>query len=320
MLILYEILVISTVKTYSKSEGLNMIGNTPLICIDEEYNIWAKLETHNVTGSVKDRMVDYICDNALTEGLIDPGMTCLVEATSGNTGIALASYAASMGCDCKIIMPCNMSEQRKDMIRAMGAEIIETGPNQFKEAIEIKNKMIRPEFSKRKGEFGDIYFSFKSGFFSPMQFKNPLNVKCHFTDTAPEIHEQITYQNIGLWSAFVHGAGTGGTMMGMKNYIDDNFLGVECILTQPAESNDKHGIQGINDGADFLLDRSLVNLSIEISTEDAIRRMKRYWRESGILVGISSGANILASEIYVENFNPKGAVVTMLCDRGERYL
>jgi len=282
---------------------MNITGRTPLISIDDEGRIWAKLETHNRTGSVKDRMIEYICDRAVAEEDINPGVTRIVEATSGNTGIALASYAASLGCPCTIIMPCNMSEQRKQMMKAFGAEIIETGPNEFQAAINMRDSLINDP---------DV--------FSPMQFSNPLNVECHRQETALEIHKDIIINKVGKWNAFVHGAGTGGTMMGIKQYIDDKKLGVKCVLTQPAEDNATHGIQGINDGADFLLNRSLMDETISIKTEDAIARMKRFWKESGILVGISSGANILAAEKYVEKHDPEGIVITMLCDRGERYL
>ena len=282
---------------------MKITGSTPLISIDDDGRIWAKLETHNRTGSVKDRMIEYICDRALSEDKINSGETTLVEATSGNTGIALASYAASINCQCKIIMPCNMSEQRKQMMRAFGAEIIETGPNEFQAAIDIRDSLVN-----------------ESGAFSPMQFSNPLNIECHRQETALEIHKDIIINKVGKWEAFVHGAGTGGTMMGIKQYIDDKKLEVKCVLTQPAEDNATHGIQGINDGADFLLDRTLMNETISIKTEDAIARMKRFWKERGILVGISSGANILAAEKYVEKHDPKGIVITILCDRGERYL
>ena len=122
------------------------------------------------------------------------------------------------------------------------------------------------------------------------------------------------------WRTFVHGSGTGGTMMGIKRYIDDHGLGIKCVLTQPAEDNDKHGIQGINDGADFLLDRALMDETISVKTEDAVKRMKQFWKETGILVGISSGANILAAENYLKTFKPPGIIITVLCDRGERYL
>jgi cysteine synthase A len=153
-----------------------------------------------------------------------------------------------------------------------------------------------------------------------MQFSNPLNVECHYSITAPEILANINDNHVGKWEAFVHGAGTGGTMMGIKQFIDDNDLSVKCVLTQPEEDNATHGIQGINDGADFLLDRSLMDETISIKTQDAIDRMKRFWRENGILIGISSGANILAAERYVEKHDPEGIIVTILCDRGERYL
>ena len=282
---------------------MKITGSTPLISIDDEGRIWAKLETHNRTGSVKDRMIEYILDRAVAEETVVPGVTQIVEATSGNTGIALSSYAASLGCPCTIIMPCNMSQQRKDMMSAFGAKIIETGPNEFQKAIELRDSLVND-----------------SGTFSPMQFSNPLNVECHRKETALEIHKDIIINQVGKWEAFVHGSGTGGTMMGIKQYIDDKKLGVKCVLTHPAEDNANHGIQGINDGADFLLDRSLMDETISIKTEDAIKRMKRFWSEAGILVGISSGANILAAENYVEKHDPSGIVITILCDRGERYL
>ena len=283
---------------------MNITGSTPLISIDDEGRIWAKLETHNRTGSVKDRMIEYICDRALAEDKIIPGTTTLIEATSGNTGIALASYAASINCQCKIVMPCNMSQQRKDMMKAYGAEIIEVGPNEFQKAIKLRDDRLNEN---------------DSDYFSPLQFSNPLNVECHYTTTAPEIYNNIKEAHLN-WHAFVHGAGTGGTMMGIKQYIDNKGLNVKCVLTQPAEDNATHGIQGINDGADFLLDRKLMDETISIKTEDAILRMKRFWKESGILIGISSGANILAAEKYVEKHDPSGIVITVLCDRGERYL
>lgn len=281
---------------------MNITGNTPLISIDSDERIWAKLETHNRTGSVKDRMIEYICDKALAANKITPGITTLVEATSGNTGIALSSYAASIGCKCVIVMPCNMSEQRKDMMRAFGAIIVQVEPNNFQGAIGLRDSMI------------------KSGYFSPMQFSNPLNIECHYSITAPEILTNINANHVGKWDTFVHGSGTGGTMMGVKNFIDDNNLNVKCVLTQPAEDNATHGIQGINDGADFLLNRDLMDFTYSIKTQDAIERMKRFWKDSGILIGISSGANILAAERYVKEHDPKGIVVTILCDRGERYL
>ena len=280
---------------------MNITGNTPLIPVSGGL-IWGKLETHNRTGSVKDRMIDYIMSVALQYKHVKPGITTIVEATSGNTGISLASYAASLGCECKIIMPKNMSQQRKDMMKAFGAKIIETENNDFAGAINMRDNLTKQE-----------------NVFSPMQFSNPLNIDCHYNTTAPEIYEQCIDMMLD-WRTFVHGAGTGGTMMGVKKYIDTHNLDIKCVLTQPFEDNSTHGIQGINDGEDFLLDRSVIDSVISVKTEDAIERMKRFWRETGILVGISSGANILAAEKYHEKYNPPGIVITVLCDRGERYL
>jgi len=275
---------------------------TPLIKISDK--LYGKLETYQPTGSVKDRMIKYLVAEALLSGEIIPGKTMLIEATSGNTGIALASAAAKLKCKCIIVMPKNMSEQRKQMMRALGAEIIQVGDNDFRGAIDMRSRLVEAN---------------KETAWCPYQFENELNIECHFSVTAPEICDQVASQEL-RWDAFVHGAGTGGTMMGIKKYIDYHDLGVACALTVPAESAEDHGIQGINDGADFLLDRTLMDDTISVSTQDAIDRMKSFGKESGLLVGISSGANILASEEYIEKFNPDGIVITMLCDRGERYL
>lgn len=273
---------------------------TPLIKITER--IYAKLETYQPTGSVKDRMVHYIVEDAVEKGKIIPGQTEIYEATSGNTGIALSAAAARLGCKCYIIMPKNMSIERRKMMKAFGAEIIFVEDNAFQEAIKIRDELVQ-----------------KYNGWSPYQFDNPLNIECHYLQTGPEIHKQV--KELGLdWDAFLHGSGTGGTMMGMKQYIDDYVPAVKCVLTQPAEDNASHGIQGINDGADFLLDKDLIDEFIYVKTDDAIERMKKFAKETGLLVGISSGANILSAEKYIDMHDPEGVVVTMLCDRGERYL
>ena len=275
---------------------------TPLIKISDK--LYGKLETYQPTGSVKDRMIKYLVANGVINEEIIPGETILIEATSGNTGIALASAAAKLNCKCVIVMPRNMSEQRKQMMVALGAEIIQVGDNDFKGAIDTRAQLVEEN---------------KGSAWCPYQFENELNIECHYSVTAPEICEQVSSREL-RWDAFVHGAGTGGTMMGIKKYIDFHDLGVKCVLTVPAESAECHGIQGINDGEDFLLDRTLMDEIVEIPTQLAIDRMNSFAKESGLLVGISSGANILASEYYIEKFNPEGIVITMLCDRGERYL
>jgi len=276
---------------------------TPLIKVSDK--IYAKLETYQPTGSVKDRMVSYLVNHAYETNQISPGITKFVEATSGNTGISLASQAAKFNSPCTIIMPRNMSEQRKQMMRAFGAEIIEVGDNDFKGAISLRDQIIAD------ADPHEVW--------CPYQFSNELNVACHYNTTAPEICEQASEKEL-LWDAYVHGSGTGGTMMGIKKYIDDHSLGVKCVLTTPLESADQHGIQGINDGADFLLDRTLMDYVMTVSTEAAENRMKNFAKEKGLLVGISSGANLVAAEKYVQQFKPAGIIITMLCDRGERYL
>ena len=224
---------------------------TPLIKVSDR--IYAKLETYQPTGSVKDRLISYLVEDALIKEDIIAGKTKLVEATSGNTGIALASAAAKLGCECVIIMPRNMSEQRKQMMKAFGATIIEVGDNDFQSAIKERDKILKN----------------CSSAWAPMQFENLLNIECHYETTAQEIYMQTLQEKL-KWCAYVHGAGTGGTMMGVKKYIDFKKIDVECILTVPEEPASEHGIQGINDGADFLLDKRLMNHIVKVKTSDAI--------------------------------------------------
>jgi cysteine synthase len=273
-------------------------GNTPLLKISDK--IYAKLETYNPAGSIKDRMISYIVRRERIFGKINE-KTILCEATSGNTGIALSMISAAMGNPCVIFMPKNMSEERKQMIRVYGAKIIDAPDNDFMGAIAMR----------------DQYLKANENSWSPKQFSNRLNVECHERETALEIHKQVLETN-EPWSAFIHGAGTGGTMEGMRRYLMKNNMKVKLGLVKPVES--PHGIQGIADGKDFLVNSEDMDRILNIKTEDAISRAKQFAKETGLLVGISSGANILASERWVENNNPRGIVVTILCDRGERYM
>ena len=287
-------------------------GNTPLIKIST--GIYGKLETYNPTGSVKDRVINYIVGEALKNNEIDTN-SILCEATSGNTGIALSAVAASLGMKCKIFMPCNMSEERKKMMRVFGAQIVESPANNFEHAINARNKFIE---SKKKA-------------WSSMQFSNPKNIECHKTITAPEICKDVC-NILKNFSAFIHGSGTGGTIEGVRQFFKNKEptrcwgkcqFKLDCqapkiIMVVPAEET--HGIQGIGDGKDFLANPSDMDHIIRIKTQDAINRAKRFAKDTGILIGISSGANILASERWVNDNKPSGIVVTMLSDRGERYM
>jgi len=275
-----------------------LCGETPLVRIAPK--IYGKLETYNPTGSVKDRMVSYVVSKAIQQKEILPGHV-LCEATSGNTGIALSSIASSLGFECVIFMPSNMSEERKQMMRLFGTTIIEAPADDFEEAIRMR----------------DVYIHHHQNAWSPLQFSNPNNVECHKNITAPEILRQVN-ETGESWSTFVHGSGTGGTIEGVRQFCVENSLGTQIIMTVPAES--PHGIQGIGDGRDFLADSNDMDGIIEIKTNDAINRAKEFAKQTGLLVGISSGANILAAEEYLTKYDVEGIIVTMLCDRGERYM
>ncbi len=280
------------------SECFDLSGNTPLIRISDR--LYGKLETYNPSGSVKDRMICYVTRKALERGDIkDDSILC--DATSGNTGIALSMVAASLGLKCVIFMPSNMSEERKQMMKVYGAEIIDAPPDDFTKAIEMRDK----------------FLSTNQRAWSPNQFHNPENVECHFSTTAPEILGDVNKLGMG-WSAFIHGSGTGGTIEGVRSFLKKTGLSTKVVMVQPQDS--PHGIQGIADGKEFLALDCDMDEIVRVETSEAIERAKRFASETGILVGISAGANILASERWIEANDPLGTVVTMLCDRGERYM
>ena len=275
------------------------IGNTRLVKITDR--LYAKMETENPTGSIKDRTIQYIVKHALTAGEIDNDTT-FVEASSGNTGISLSAIGACLGVKVKIIMPSNMSKERRQMMEIFGAEIIDAPPSDFKTAISMRNDLVEK----------------RDNYWSPMQFENRLNIECHKETTGKEIIGQVSpFSKI---AAFFSGAGTGGTIMGVQESFQEASIDAKCILVVPAEPSDQHGIQGIGDGGDYLVKREKLDGVYEIPTQEAIARAKRFSFERGVLVGISSGANLLASERFIREQNPDGIVVTTLCDRGERYL
>ena len=278
-------------------EPWDKVGNTPLIKIGHQ--LYAKLETVNPTGSIKDRPIKYIVERAIQSGEITEN-TVLVEATSGNTGISLSALGTSLGLKVKIVMPRNMSVERKQMMTFYGAEIVDVGDSDFFGAISKRNEMI------------------KSGDWSPMQFENYLNIECHKNNIAKEINTQVP-RGLSV-SAFFSGAGTGGTIMGVREHFREKGMDTHICLVKPLETSDKHGIQGIGDGADYLADPNLMDRITSVKTSNAKKRVRQFAESHGVLIGISSGANIWAAEEYIKTVNPSGVVVTIIADRGERYL
>ena len=282
----------------------SQVGQTPLIKISER--IFAKFEGQNPSGSIKDRMASFIINDAEKNNLIKKGDT-IIEATSGNSGIAFAFLAAERGYKCIIIMPANMSEERKQMLRIYGAELIEVPDGKFDDAIALRDKMAE-----------------ENGYFNPNQFHNPLNIQAHYEGTGVEILHQHTEKI----ASFLDGTGTGGTLMGISRLLKMYHPWMKVVAVEPAESPVMsggqpgiHGIQGIGDGSKFLVNLKEVDDIMIISTEEAKERARRLAKEQGLFVGISSGANILASERLLEKYpDMEGNIITILCDRGERYL
>ena len=281
------------------------VGDTPLIPIEfAGLTVWGKAEFMNPGGSVKDRMATYIIDHAEAYELIKPGDT-LCEATSGNTGIAFAMLAAERGYKMYIIMPSNMSDERKQMLKFYGARLIEVDEGDFDGAITLRDEMCE-----------------KMGWFNCNQFHNPWNIEAHFNNTGPEIMSQLS---TNIPDAFIAGTGTGGTIMGCGEYLKQYYNDMKIVAVEPFESAvmsggeaGLHGIQGIGDGSKFLVDLNFIDDIKTVKTECAKTIAKHLALRYGLFVGISAGANVFASFQWLRDNNKKNAV-TILCDRGERY-
>ena len=301
-------------KIYKTADEL--IGKTPLLelsHIEDEYkleaNIIAKVEYFNPAGSVKDRIAKKMIDEAIKEGKINKD-TILIEPTSGNTGIGLASVAAAKGLKLIVTMPETMSVERRNIIKAYGAEIVLTeGAKGMKGAIEKANELAK--------EYPNSFI--------PGQFDNPNNPKVHFETTGPEIYED-TEGNVDV---FVAGVGTGGTITGVGKYLKSKKPSVKIVAVEPETSpvlsqghGGAHKIQGI--GAGFVpkaLDTSIYDEIIDVPNEAAFASSRAVTKSDGLLVGISSGAAIYAATELAKRPENKGkTIVALLPDTGERYL
>ena len=281
------------------------VGNTPLIPITlGNLTVWGKAEFMNPGGSVKDRMATFILNNAEQNKWIKKGDT-LCEATSGNTGIAFAMLAAERGYKMKIIMPSNMSEERKAMMKFYGAELIQVEEGDFDGAIEMRNDLCKAK-----------------GWFNCNQFHNRLNIEAHYSNTGPEIMSQLESITPDV---FIAGTGTGGTIMGVGKYLKEKFKNIKIAAVEPAESAvmsggkpGLHGIQGIGDGSKFLVNLDFID-DIKVIKTDCAKIIAKYLAlKKGLFVGISAGANVKAAFEWLRD-NDKTNAVTILCDRGERY-
>ena len=283
---------------------LNLIGNTPLIRLKEE-RIYAKAEFFNPGGSIKDRVALSMLEGAEARGTLKPG-AIIVEPTSGNTGIGIALVGRMKGYDVHIVMPENMSEERKRLIRALGAQLTLTP-----EAESIGGAVARV----REIQASDPRV------FVPQQFENPDNPRVHYEETARELWRQMN----GDIACFVAGVGSGGTLQGVGSFLKEHKPGVRIVAVEPKNVSallghepGLHQIQGIGDGfIPAVLDVSMIDEVIEVTDEQAIETTRALGADHGLLVGISSGANVWAARKLSQRI--PGNIATVLPDRAERY-
>ena len=301
-------------KIYTSADQL--IGKTPLLELSHiekaeelKAKVLVKLEYFNPAGSVKDRIAKAMIDDAEATGALKPG-SVIIEPTSGNTGIGLASVAAARGYRIILVMPDTMSGERRQLMKAYGAELVlSEGAKGMKGAIAKADELAK-----------EIPNSFIPG-----QFVNPANPKAHFETTGPEIWEDTD----GAVDVFVAGVGTGGTLTGVGQYLKSKKPGVKVVAVEPKDSPvlseghaGSHKIQGI--GAGFVpdvLDTKIYDEIIPVTNEDAFATGKRIGHAEGVLVGISSGAAVWAAiELAKRPENAGKTIVTLLPDTGDRYL
>ncbi len=288
---------------------LNVIGNTPVLRLAKisEIPIFAKAEYLNPGGSVKDRVAKYMISQAEKRGFLQPGST-IVEATSGNTGIAVAFVGVHRGYRVIIVMPEDMSEERKKIIKALGAELVLTP----------SSESLTGSVAKVKEIAASIENSHILG-----QFENPDNPEIHYRTTGSELWKQLE----GNVDVFVAGVGSGGSLGGVGRFLKEQNPDVKIVAVEPENSAallgqepGLHQIQGIGDGfVPPVLDVSLIDEVVTVSDDDAISTARNLARLESLLIGTSSGANVWAAMQMAERFGPDKRIATILPDRIERY-
>lgn len=299
-----------------KNSFLDLVGNTPLVRVNNlikkdelKADVLAKLEYFNPAGSVKDRIAKEMILDALEKGLINENTT-LIEPTSGNTGIGLSAVATALNLKIIITMPETMSVERRNLMKAYGAELVLTPGSEGMKGAIAKAKELASQIENS---------------FIPGQFENPANPTAHYKTTGPEIYEQTE----GKVDIFVAGVGTGGTISGIGKYLKEKNPEVKVVAVEPASSSvlstgkgGAHKIQGI--GAGFVpetLDTKIYDEIITVENEDAFATGKEMAKTEGILVGISSGAALYAAkELAKREENAGKTIVVLLPDGGDRYL
>lgn len=288
---------------------LDLIGNTPLISLEQMtgLQIYAKAEFLNPGGSIKDRIALNMIEDAEKSGKLKPGMT-IIEPTSGNTGIGLALCGVRKGYRVIIVMPENMSEERKKIIHALGAELVLTDPK-----LSIGGSVDKAlEIASQSEEY-----------FVPQQFQNPANPAIHYKTTAVELTKQLG-KKIDI---YVSGIGSGGTLQGVAQYLLEQNPDCKIVAVEPknvsallGDEPGLHQIQGIGDGfIPDILDTKIITDIVEVTDEDAIATARELARVQGLLVGTSSGANVWAAKQMAQKYGKDKVIATILADRAERY-
>jgi len=283
---------------------IELIGNTPLIKLRSE-NIVAKAEFLNPGGSIKDRVALAMIEAAERDGTLKPGMK-IVEPTSGNTGIGITLVGVAKGYEVFIVMPEGMSEERKNIIKVLGGNLILTPDSESIAGAITKAEELVEKFNG----------------YMPHQFRNPTNALAHYEHTAPELWRQAGHKI----DAFVSGIGSGGTIQGIGSFLKKNSPNVTIVAVEPQNVSallghepGLHQIQGIGDGfIPEILDVSLIDRIMEVSDDDAIATTRELASSNSLLCGTSSGANVWAArQIAIEH--PEWVIATVLPDRAERY-